>query len=64
MNNHDPINGLKSIPFLSNANQTVSAMSSSMLPTAVAASNVLYYLEAVVNYNLADVGPTLKNEKT
>jgi len=64
MNNHDPINGLKSIPFSSNANQTVSAMSSSMLPTAVAASNVLYYLEVVVNYNLADVGPTLKNEKT
>jgi hypothetical protein len=64
MNNHDPINGLKSVPFSFDADQAVSAMSSSMLPAAVAASNVLYYLEAVVNYNLADVGPTLENVKT
>jgi len=35
-----------------------------MLPAAAAASNVMYYLEAVVGYNLADVGSTLKNVKT
>jgi hypothetical protein len=38
-------------------------MSSSMLPAA-AASSVLYYLEAAVGYNLADVGPALENVKT
>jgi len=63
MNNQDPINGLKSVPFLPDANQAVSAMSSSMLPAA-AASSVLYYLEAAVGYNLADVGPALENVKT
>jgi hypothetical protein len=45
MNNHDPINGLKSVPFSSDADQAMSAMSSSMLPAAAAtASNVLYNL--------------------
>ncbi len=63
MNNQDPINGLKSVPFSPDADQAVSAMSSSMLPGA-AASNVLYYLEAAVGYNLADVGPALENVKT
>ncbi len=38
-------------------------MSNNMLPTVVA-SSVLYYLEAVVGYNLVDVGPALKNVKT
>ncbi|KAH9546232.1 hypothetical protein CY35_12G083500 [Sphagnum magellanicum] len=60
MNNQDPINGLKSIPFSPDANQAVSAMSSSLLPAA-ATSSVLYYLEAAVGYNLADVGPALEN---
>ncbi|KAH9538100.1 hypothetical protein CY35_16G087800 [Sphagnum magellanicum] len=60
MNNQDPINGLKSVPFLPDADQAVSAMSSSMLPAA-AASSVLYYLEAAVGYNLADVGLALEN---
>ncbi|KAH9576695.1 hypothetical protein CY35_01G177100 [Sphagnum magellanicum] len=60
MNNQDPINGLKSVPFSPDADQAVSATSSSMLPGA-AASNVLYYLEAAVGYNLADVGPALEN---
>ncbi len=63
MNNKDPINGLKSIPFSPDADQVVSAMSSSML-LAAAASSVLYYLETAVGYNLADVGPALKNVKT
>jgi len=63
MNNQDPINGLKSVPFLPDADQAVSAMSSSMLPAA-AASSVLYYLEAAVGYNLADVGLALENVKT
>jgi hypothetical protein len=35
-----------------------------MLPAAAAASSVLYYLEAAVGYNLADVGPALENVKT
>jgi hypothetical protein len=64
MNNHDPINGLKFVPFSSDADQAVSAMSSSMLPAATATSSVLYYLEAVVGYNFVDVGPTLENVKT
>ncbi len=64
MNNQDPINGLKSVPFSPDADQAVSAMSSSMLPAAAAASSVLYYLEAAVGYNLADVGPALENVKT
>jgi len=64
MNNQDPINGLKSVPFSPDADQAVSAMSSSMLPAVAAASSVLYYLEAVVGYNLADVGPALENVKT
>ncbi len=51
MNNHNPINGLKSVPFSSDVDEAVSGMSSSMLPVAAAASNVLYYLEAVVGYN-------------
>jgi len=63
MNNQDPINGLKSVPFSPDAYQAVSAMSSSMLPAA-ASSSVLYYLEAAVGYNLADVGPALENVKT
>jgi hypothetical protein len=64
MNNQDPINGLKSIPFSPDADQAVSGMSSNMLPTAAAASSVLYYLEAAVGYNLVDVGPALENVKT
>jgi hypothetical protein len=32
MNNQDPINGWKSVPFSPNADQAVSAMSSSTLP--------------------------------
>jgi len=64
MNNKDPINGLKSVPFSPDADQAVSAMSSSMLLAAAAASSVLYYLETAVGYNLADVGPALKNIKT
>jgi hypothetical protein len=63
MNNQDPINGLKSVPFSPDADQAVSGMSSSMLPPA-AALGVLYYLEAAVGYNLADVGPAVKNIKT
>jgi len=51
MNNHNPINGLKSIPFSSDVDEVVSAMSSSMLLAATTVSNVLYYLEAVVGYN-------------
>ncbi len=43
MNNQDPINGLKSVPFSPDANQAVSGMSSNMLPTVAAASSVLYY---------------------
>jgi hypothetical protein len=35
-----------------------------MLPAAASASSVLYYLETVVGYNLADVGPALENVKT
>ncbi len=62
MNNQDPINGLKSVPFSPDADQAVSAMSSSMLPAA--ASSVLYCLEAVGCYNLTDVGPALENVKT
>jgi len=50
MNNHDPINGLKSVPFSPDADQAVSDMSSNMLPTAVIASSVLYYLEVAVGY--------------
>jgi len=50
MNNHDPINGLKSVPFSPDADQAVSDMSSNMLPTAVVASSVLYYLEVAVGY--------------
>jgi cytokinin dehydrogenase len=64
MNNQDPINGLKSIPFSPDADQAVSGMSSNMLPTAAAASNVMYYLEAAVGYNLVDVGLALENVKT
>jgi len=66
MNNQDPINGLKSVPFSPDADQAVSTMSSSLLPAGAtaAASNVLYFLEAVVGYNLADVGPALENVKT
>ncbi len=64
MNNQDSINGLKSVPFSPDADQAVSGMSSSMLPPAAAASGVLYYLEAAVGYNLADVGPAVKNVKT
>jgi cytokinin dehydrogenase len=64
MNNEDPINGLKSVPFSPDADQAVSGMSSSMLPAAAAASSVLYCLEAAVGYNLADVGPALENVKT
>jgi hypothetical protein len=64
MNNQDPINGLKSVPFSPDADQAVSGMSSNMLPTAAAASSVLYYLEAAVGYNLVDVGPALENVKT
>lgn len=64
MNNQDPINGLKSVPFSPDADQAVSGMSSNMLPTATAASSVLYYLEAAVGYNLVDVGPVLENVKT
>jgi hypothetical protein len=64
MNNQDLINGLKSVPFSPNADQAVSGMSSSMLPPTAVASGVLYYLEAVVGYNLADVGPAVENIKT
>jgi hypothetical protein len=68
MNNQDPINGLKSVPFSPDTDQAVSAMCSNLLPAAAAAttttSNVLYYLEATVGYNLADVGPALENVKT
>jgi len=65
MNNQDPINGLKSVPFSPDADQAVSGMNSSMLPpTATTASGVLYYLEAAVGYNLADVGPAIDNIKT
>jgi len=64
MNNQDSINGLKSIPFSPDADQAVNDMSSSMLPPTVAASSVLYYLEAAVGYNLADVGPAVENVKT
>ncbi|KAH9570049.1 hypothetical protein CY35_02G019500 [Sphagnum magellanicum] len=63
MNNQDPINGLKSVPFSPDADQAVSAMSSSMLPggATAAASSMLYFLEVAVGYNLADVGPALEN---
>ncbi len=64
MNNKDPINGLKSVPFSPDADQAMSGMSSSMLPPAAAALGVLYYLEAAVGYNLADVGPVVENVKT
>ncbi len=64
MNNHDPINGLKSVPFSSDVDQVVNAMSSSMLPAIAIVSGMLYYLEAVVGYNLANVGPALENVKT
>jgi hypothetical protein len=64
MNNQDSINGLKSVPFSPDADQAVSGMSSSMLPPAAAASGVLYYLEAAIGYNFADVGPAVKNVKT
>jgi len=57
MNNQDPINGLKSVPFSPDADQAMNGMSSNMLLIATAASNVLYYLEATVGYNLVDVGP-------
>ncbi|CAK9192296.1 unnamed protein product [Sphagnum troendelagicum] len=66
MNNQDPTNGWKSVPFSPDADQAVSAMSSSTLPAdpdaaaAAASSRVLYYLEAAVGYNLADVGPALE----
>jgi cytokinin dehydrogenase len=69
MNNQDPINGWKSFPFSPDADQAVSAMSSSTLPAgpdvaaAAASSRVLYYLEAAVGYNLADVGPALEKVK-
>jgi len=63
MNNQDPIcNGLKSVPFSLDADQAVKAMSSNMLP-ATATSSVLYYLEAAVGYNLADVGPASSKER-
>ncbi len=52
------------VPFSPDADQAVSDMSSNMLPTATAASSVLYYLEAAVGYNLVDVGPALDNVKT
>jgi hypothetical protein len=55
---------LKSVPFSLDANQAVSGMSSSMLPPVAAALGVLYYLEAAVGYNLADVGPAVENVKT
>jgi len=51
MNNQDSINGWKSVPFLADVDQVVSAMSSSTLPvdpdaaTTSASSYVLYYLE-------------------
>jgi hypothetical protein len=51
MNNQDPINGWKSIPFSPNVDQVVSAMNSSTLPAdpnvaaTAASSHVLYYLE-------------------
>ncbi len=64
MNNQDPINGLKSVLFSPDADQAVSGMSSSMLPPATAASGMLYYLEAAVGYNLADVGMAIENVKT
>ncbi len=64
MNNQDPINGLKFIPFSPDADQAVSGMSSSMLPLTVAASSVLYYLEAAIGYNLADVSSVVENVKT
>ncbi len=35
-----------------------------MLPPVAAALGVLYYLEAAVGYNLADVGPAVENVKT
>ncbi len=69
MNNQDPINGWKSVPFSPDADQAVSAMSSSTLPAdpdaaaAASSSRVLYYLEAAVGYNLADVGPALEKVK-
>jgi hypothetical protein len=69
MNNQDPSNGWKSVPFSPDADQAVSAMSSSTLlanpdATATAASSrVLYYLETVVGYHLADVGPALEKVK-
>jgi hypothetical protein len=69
MNNQDPTNGWKSVPFSPDADQAVSAMSSSTLPAdpdaaaAAASSRVLYYLEAAVGYNLADVGPALEKVK-
>jgi hypothetical protein len=61
--NINQINGLKLVPFSPDADQVVSGMSSNMLPTATAASSVLYYLEAAVGYNLVDVGPALENVK-
>ncbi len=64
MNNEDPINGFKSVPFSPDADQAVSGMRSSMLPAAAAASSVLYCLETAVGYNLEDVGPALENVKT
>ncbi len=63
MNNQDPINGLKFVPFSPDADQAVSDMSSSMLPPTPAALGVLYYLEVTVGYNLADVGPVVENQK-
>jgi hypothetical protein len=51
MNNQDPINGWKSVPFLADANQVVNAMNNNTLPTnldatsTIASSCVLYYLE-------------------
>ncbi len=64
MNNQDPINGLKSVPFSPDADQVVSGMNSSMLHPTATASIVLYYLEAIVGYNLVNVGPAVENIKT
>jgi cytokinin dehydrogenase len=52
MNNEDPTNGWKSVPF------SPDQITASMLPPD--ASSVLYFLEITLGYNLVDVGPVLE----
>ncbi len=52
MNNEDPTNGWKSVPF------SPDQITASMLPPD--AGSVLYFLEITLGYNLVDVGPVLE----